>query len=310
MLISEPAYTTKAQRLKLCELVFEKFNPPAVFIAKSPVLTAFASGRTNATVVDCGASHVTVSTVHEGFSLAKSVQKSPVGGDALDRLVLHQLAEIGTDVRPRYEVKRQVVDEKLQVAYTDFPHTNPSYREYCQREIARELRESTCCVKQFVDSAPTPSMDCYEIPQGSVYGYESKRFHPAEVLFDSIAIQAQERHAMGILPDAEVRGMAELLTSCISASDIDLRRELYTNVILSGGLSLLPGTQQRLQSDVSMRLPHGHKLKIIAAAPGERRFSAWIGGSILASLGSFHQIWMSKAEYEEHGAKIVERKCP
>jgi hypothetical protein len=71
ILISEPAFNTKAQRQKLCELVFEKFNPPAFFVVKTPVLTAFASGRTNATVVDCGASHISVSAVHEGFSLTK-----------------------------------------------------------------------------------------------------------------------------------------------------------------------------------------------------------------------------------------------
>jgi actin-like protein 6A len=38
--------------------------------------------------------------------------------------------------------------------------------------------------------------------------------------------------------------------------------------------------------------------------------SVFIGGSILGSLGTFHQMWMSKAEYEEHGASIVQKKCP
>lgn len=279
-------------------------------MAKTPVLTAFASGRTNAAVVDLGASHSVVSTVHEGFSLSKSIQKSPIGGDALDRFVLSQLESLGTPVKPRHEVKRRMRDDKLEITDVKFPNTVQSYREYCRLEIARELRESTCCVKQFADTYPTPSMDCYDIPQGSVYNYEPLRFQPAEMLFGSTTVQTQERHAMGILPDAQIRGVAELLTSCIAASDVDLRRELYTNVVLSGGLSLLPGCQQRLQADVALRLPHGHKLKIITAPPAERRFSAWIGGSILASLGSFHQIWMSKAEYEEHGAKIIERKCP
>lgn len=52
-------------------------------------------------------------------------------------------------------------------------------------------------------------------------------------------------------------------------------------------------------------------MKVIAPAnPTERRFSTWIGGSILASLGSFHQMWMSKAEYSEHGASLIHRKAP
>ncbi len=106
------------------------------------------------------------------------------------------------------------------------------------------------------------------------------------------------------------RGVSDLVAECIASSDVDIRRELYSNVIFAGGLSLLQGSQMKLQSDLNARVPHGFKLKLISSTPAERRFSSWIGGSILASLGSFHQIWISKAEYDEHGAKIIEKKCP
>ncbi|KAI4491242.1 hypothetical protein M0802_010338 [Mischocyttarus mexicanus] len=50
------------------------------------------------------------------------------------------------------------------------------------------------------------------------------------------------------------------------------------------------------------------RLKIISAnSPSERRFGAWIGGSILSSLGSFQQMWLSRQEYEESGKLILER---
>ena len=106
------------------------------------------------------------------------------------------------------------------------------------------------------------------------------------------------------------RGLSDLVSDCVSSSDVDIRRELFGNIIFAGGLSLLQGSQLKLQSDLTARLPHGFKLKMIASTPIERRFSAWIGGSILASLGSFHQIWISKSEYDEHGPKIIEKKCP
>jgi actin-like protein 6A len=50
------------------------------------------------------------------------------------------------------------------------------------------------------------------------------------------------------------------------------------------------------------------KVKVLGCS--ERKFSPWVGGSILSSLGSFQQMWMSKQEYEEHGAIMIERKCP
>jgi actin-like protein 6A len=127
---------------------------------------------------------------------------------------------------------------------------------------------------------------------------------------DCATLQDKEKQATGLTADATLRGLSDLVFDGISASDVDLRRELFNNIILSGGLSNLQGVQMKLQSDLSARVPHGYKLKLISASPIERRFSSWVGGSILASLGSFHQIWISKAEYEEHGAKIVEKKCP
>ena len=48
-------------------------------------------------------------------------------------------------------------------------------------------------------------------------------------------------------------------------------------------------------------------LQIIA--PPERKYSVWIGGSILASLSTFQQMWISKQEYDEAGPSIVHRKC-
>jgi actin-related protein len=49
------------------------------------------------------------------------------------------------------------------------------------------------------------------------------------------------------------------------------------------------------------------KIKIIA--PPERKYSVWIGGSILSSLSTFQQMWIRKSEYDESGPSIVHRKC-
>ncbi len=93
--------------------------------------------------------------------------------------------------------------------------------------------------------------------------------------------------------------------------DIDLRPSLYGSVVVTGGNSLLQGFTERLSKDLSCKTPTNMRFKLIAAnTPSERRFGAWIGGSILASLGSFQQMWISKQEYEEGGKAQVDRKCP
>ncbi|VDI78011.1 Hypothetical predicted protein, partial [Mytilus galloprovincialis] len=87
---------------------------------------------------------------------------------------------------------------------------------------------------------------------------------------------------------------------------------LYSSVIVTGGNTLLQGFTDRLNRDLSTKTPPSMRLKIISGTTGsaERRFSSWIGGSILASLGSFQQMWISKQEFEEGGKSCVERKCP
>ena len=106
--------------------------------------------------------------------------------------------------------------------------------------------------------------------------------------------------------------LPDLVSETIRGCDTDMRRELWGAIIVSGGGSLLPGLTERVHGRLNELVPQmSMKVKLIApATPSERRFAVWIGGSILASLGSFNQLWMSKAEYDEQGAAGIQRKCP
>lgn len=93
--------------------------------------------------------------------------------------------------------------------------------------------------------------------------------------------------------------------------DPDVRTSLNSNISIVGGNSYFLGLVERLQRELSHILPQAMKMKVnIPSSLSERRFSSWIGGSILASLGSFHQMWISKQEYDESGKFIIDRKCP
>jgi len=97
--------------------------------------------------------------------------------------------------------------------------------------------------------------------------------------------------------------------NCLAASDPDIRKELVGGIILTGGNSMFTGFPERLNKSIvtTNYLP---KTKIIAHEPIERKFSSWIGGSILASLPSMSHLWVTKEEYEEKGFIVVDRKCP
>ena len=79
--------------------------------------------------------------------------------------------------------------------------------------------------------------------------------------------------------------------------DIDVRKDLYENMVMSGGTTMYPGIPERLEKEMVALAPAKMKVKI--NAPEERKFSVWIGGSILSSLSTFATMWVTKEDYEE-----------
>merc|ERR1712070_160881 len=93
----------------------------------------------------------------------------------------------------------------------------------------------------------------------------------------------------------ETPGIHETTYNSIMKCDVDIRKDLYANVVLSGGTTMYSGIAGRMSKEIT--------------APPERKYSVWIGGSILSSLSTFQQMWISKQEYDESGPSIVHRKC-
>lgn len=103
-------------------------------------------------------------------------------------------------------------------------------------------------------------------------------------------------------------GVQHMIVEAVTRADVDIRRELYANIVLAGGTTMLKGFSDRVQKQLPDIAPQNVKVKVILS--NDRRFASWVGGSILSSLGSFQQMWMSRYEYKEHGAIFIERKCP
>merc|ERR1711981_951249 len=135
----------------------------------------------------------------------------------------------------------------------------------------------------------------YELPDGNVIKIGNERFRAPEVLFQPAMIGMEQE------------GVHEATFHSIMKCDVDIRKDLYSNIVLSGGTTMYPGIQERLQKEITNMAPSSVKVKVIA--PPERKYSVWIGGSILASLTTFQQMWIGKDEYEESGPSIVHRKC-
>ncbi|XP_032836177.1 actin-1-like [Petromyzon marinus] len=271
LLMTEPPLNPTRNRQLMAETAFEGLGVPALHVASQGLLALYARGETTGLVVDCGDGVTHSVPVFDGFVLSHAVMRLDLAG-------------------------RDVTDH-LARTLRDGGHV---FMSTAEKEIVRDMKERLCYVAlDCASEAARPRCDIearYRLPDGAVVSVREQRFRAPEALF--------RPDALGL----EALGLHQLAWASVMRSEIDLRRHLYGNVVLSGGTTMLPGLDERLSWELSRLAPPGAVIKTMSSP--ERRFAVWIGGSILAGLSAFSTTrWLSAAEYREAGPSALLRYC-
>lgn len=267
ILITEPILNPYYHRKQIAGVLFDNFNAPSLCFASQPILSLWGSGYKSGVVLESGDGITQVCAVYEHYSIPHSYIRQDFAG-------------------------RQVT-EYLQMLLKRVGH---SFNTSAEFEIVKKIKESLCYTilnnssdedKKKNETSPTN----YVLPDGTFISLKEEKIMAPEILFNPSIVGTE------FLP------FQDLITNCIAKVDLDLRTELYKSLIISGGNTLFKGLPDKLGSEVKKIAPKYTKIKVISSTSISRKNCVWVGGSMITSIGSFKNMWITKNDYLEKGER-------
>ncbi|KAG5612282.1 hypothetical protein H5410_023563 [Solanum commersonii] len=286
VLLTEVPLNPKVNREKMTEIMFEKFNVPSMYVAIQAVLSLFTNGRLTGK-----------QKRRNTGSLLFNISQSLISFVIFQPGIVLNSGDGSTHMVPIYEAHalpyaiswlgiggRDLTDYLWELIREGF-----ACNVAIQENIIWRMKETITYValdfEEEIEKAKNRSSvdKGFELPDGQLF------------------------YIGPSLVGKGPTGIHEKVYNSIMKSDVDIRKDLFANIVLSGGSTMFPGLAERMSKDITALAPRGMKIEVIA--PPERKYSTWIGGSILASVNTFKRMLITKGEYDEYGPSIAHKRC-
>ncbi|SJK85805.1 Actin-related protein 4 [Babesia microti strain RI] len=322
LMLCEPNVDCKHYRENFTEVLFENYGSPGVYFSKSAVLSAFSTGRLTALIIDLGARLNSLAAVSNGRLLTgNSVVESCVSGNYLDFCFANMVLDGNCEDLLNHNLVAKGYDQAI---LSNCHNNGNQLHNVYVHGLVKELRETLCGVSQIKPNYNSSieglnikklSNITHTLPDGTNIDVTNLTYSVGELIFtDSTELMRE----FGISdPNGHTyKGLHTQIVDFVNYQIEDLyRRDLIANIFITGGLTSTTGLQERLVNEMSSFIPNDETVMMwtrlkISSPPrnSERSFSSWLGGSILASMPSFHDMWISRQEYCEHGSLVAHLK--
>jgi len=295
--LTEPTENPKKTRAKIAEIMFEALKVPAMDIGDANVCALTAYNKTTGVTVDMGAGTTTVIPIVKGYVITAGIKRLNFAGQDFTEYLRKLLSERS--------------DELLAAGDLATPSGLEIVREI-KEWIMEDGKSMLYVAEKFDDEEAKAKRNNdlnrdYELPDGQEITIENERFRCPEGLFNPLRLGKKD-----------VANLPQSIFDSINACEQDIRRVLYSNIVLSGGTSSFDGLAKRLDYEIEELAPHlqrkrGGAKDMVNVMSGKDkgidcRNVVWQGAAIIASSVTQKDKWMTKAEFDEHGADYINSK--
>jgi actin-related protein len=266
----------------MADVMFEKFKVKSLAIFNSAVLSLFSTGRTRGLVVESGEGITQAVPVFEGYAIPHAIFRMEVAGYDITEKVRTMMNDHQATSRVMQDLREQK-DSRGQIKHNEV-------------KVMQDLKEKTCCVAYDYDAAmkgrdlADEESKSFELPDHTIIQVpQDIRLGAPEILFN------REQGAQSI---------QRICYDAINTCDLDFRLDLIKSLVVAGGTSMLPGFAPRLKTELSSLLPGEMARQVDVCVDSQRKYAAWIGGSMFASLSTFDQVAITRQEYEDGKADV------
>lgn len=268
VLITETALNPKLIREWTTEIMFEKFNIPSFYTGTNAVFSLLSSGRKNGIAFESGAEVSCSVPIIDGNPIKESIVRVPIGGVDMTKYLMKLFKEreyIPFDERHTalfYEIRKEI-------AYVELNFENGM----------KKVETTTECNIIF-----------------------DKTFIKEPILFNKERFMCSELLFQPKMDGFEFEGIDKAIYKSIMNCKSDFYDDLFSNIVLSGGNSMLKGLKERIQKEISVL--QGNKNNVHVISHPDRDYSAWRGASMFSSLPTSKEEFISREEYVENGSQI------